>query len=141
MGEPSFATGVSFYNITSPNHFAPVGPSDKSSLGVNGIAHYSSSLFIDLCGLTYRFSINPAFQQVHAFADKGCAHTVLILVNTDATEKLMDGAENSPLWYLHRSLWVLTTSGSEVHLNGRPVTAGGGTYTRNPPLRGMSKAF
>lgn len=95
VGVPVYTTGVSFFNITSPNQFAPVGPSDKSTLGV------------------------------HAFADKTCANTVLIVANTDATEKLMDGPQDSPLWYLHRAQWVLTTSGGVVWLNGKPVGTGG----------------
>jgi hypothetical protein len=34
VGAVTYRTGVSFYNITSPNQFAPVGPGDKSTLGV-----------------------------------------------------------------------------------------------------------
>ena len=48
---------------------------------------------------------NVITEQVHAFADKECTNTVLILVNTDATAKSMDsaggGTHGGGLWYVH----------------------------------------
>jgi hypothetical protein len=98
VGAATYATSVVLLNITALDHFVPLGPSDRSTLGV------------------------------HAFADKDCTNTVLILVNTDATEKIMDGPtlQGRPLWYLHRAQWVLTMASSGGHflLNGKPIIVG-----------------
>ena len=95
VGAAVYATGVSYFNITAPNQFAPQSTNDtRSALGA------------------------------HAFADKDCTHTVLVLANADTAEKVMDGAGGEPLWYLHREVWVLTmggTDGKQVLLNGRAV--------------------
>jgi hypothetical protein len=107
VGAAVYATGVGYYNITAPNHFAPAATDAKSALGA------------------------------HAFADKDCTHTVLVLTNADAAEKVLDGAGGEPLWYLRREVWALTMGGAdgkEVLLNGEAV----GGAAAGAPLRDKS---
>ena len=95
VGNASYMTGVSFYNITQPNQFKPLDPAERN-----------------------------ASLDTKAFADNNCSGTVLFLVNDEASEKVMDGAKTG-LYYLHRKIWVLTAQpgSASVLLNGKPAPA------------------